>query len=337
MNSDAANLAAHFADHDSIKNQAAHSPAPSSASASVPNEFRIDVDDAGTFSTRKLQRIRHNYHLHPLLQLSRLEELAKSLMATKQCRFIKPGTTAASSFDHGDSSPDGRAISEVFRLIDEKDSWVALYNIQTDPLYRQFLKDVMKSAGHLVDHQEKVFDVRGFVFISAPPSVTPFHIDRENNFWMNIRGRKTISLWDREDRETVSAQNVENFIVYRSLDEVVLRDEMQARRQDFDCGPGDGVYFPSTTPHMTHSDTSWVRPGDGVAVSIGIDFYTDVTRRNAHVYNVNRLLRKLGVNPRPPHESDWIDRLKFTVGKPILALQQRRGYNAPPGFSFDNL
>ncbi len=332
MNPDAAHLVSNFTDHELTNNRAGYSPSPSSTSASVPIEFRIDADNSGAFSTRKLQRIRHNYHLHPLLQLARLEELAQSLMATKQCRFIKPGITASSSFDHGDSSPDGRTIDAVFRHIEEKDSWVALYNIQTDPVYRDFLWDVMKSAGHLVDHQEKVFDVRGFVFISAPPSVTPFHIDRENNFWMNIRGRKTISLWDREDREVVSAPAVENFIVYRSLDEVKLKDEMRAKSQDFECGPGDGAYFPATTPHMTHSDTSWVQPGDGVAVSIGIDFYTDVTRRNAHVYSVNRLLRKLGASPRPPHESEWIDRLKFAIGKPILSIQQRRGYNPPPGF-----
>jgi hypothetical protein len=272
-----------------------------------------------------------------LMQLSRLEELAKSLMATKQCRFIKPGITASSSFDHGDSSHDGRTIGEVFQRIEEKDSWVALYNIQTDPVYRQFLKDVMKSAGHLVDHQEKVFDVRGFVFISAPPSVTPFHIDRENNFWMNIRGRKTISLWDHEDRDVVSARNVENFIVYRSLDEVKLKDNMLAKSHDFDCGPGDGVYFPSTTPHMTRSDTSWARPGDGVAVSIGIDFYTDRTRRDAHVYTVNRVLRKLGLNPRAPHESEWIDRIKYTIGQPFVAVQRWRGYKPPPGFSFKDI
>ena len=301
------------------------------------SEFHIDVDDPAAFSTRKLCRIRHDYHLHPLLQLSRLAELAKTLIATKQCRFIKPGITASSSFQHEDTSPDGRTIDEVFRRIEEKDSWVALYNIQTDPVYKRFLWDVMKSAGHLVDHQEMVFDVRGFVFISAPPSVTPFHIDRENNFWMNIRGRKTISLWNHEDRDVVSARNVENFIVYRSLDEVTLKDNALAKSHNFDCGPGEGVYFPSTTPHMTRSDTSWSRPGDGVAVSIGIDFYTDRTRRDAHVYTVNRILRKLGLNPRAPHESEWIDRLKYMVGQPLVAMQRRRGYHPPPGFSFKDI
>ena len=329
MNLDAINSTDHNATKSHLNNSLAHTASPAG--------FRIDVDDPATFSTRKLCRIRHNYHQHPLMQLSRLEELAKSLMATKQCRFIKPGITASSSFDHGDSSHDGRTIGEVFRHIEEKDSWVALYNIQTDPAYNRFLWDVMKSAGHLVDHQEKVFDVRGFVFISAPPSVTPFHIDRENNFWMNIRGRKTISLWDHEDREVVRARDVENFIVYRSLDDVKLTENALAKSHDFDCGPGDGVYFPSTTPHMTRSDTSWARPGDGVAVSIGIDFYTDRTRRDAHVYMVNRVLRRLGLNPRAPHDSEWIDRLKYTVGRPLVAVQRWRGYNPPPGFSFKDI
>jgi hypothetical protein len=144
-------------------------------------------------------------------------------------------------------------------------------------------------------------------------------------------------VWDREDRQTVSAENVENFIVYRSLDEVILRDDMQARRFDFDCGPGDGVYFPSTSPHMTRSDASWARPGDGVAVSIGIDFYTDATRREAHVYAVNRMLRRFGVKPRGPRESEWMDRMKYSLGKGVLAFKRMRGYQPPPGFSFDEI
>ena len=310
-------------------------PIDSRSLDSAPLEFRIDVDDSASFSTRKLSRIRHNYHQHPLLQLPRLAELAKSLMATKQCRFITPGITASSVFHHDDVSHDGRTIDDVFRHIEEKDSWVALYNIQTDPAYRQFLWDVMKSASHLVDHQEKIFDVRGFVFISAPPSVTPFHIDRENNFWMNIRGRKTISLWDREDRDVVSARDVENFIIYRSLDDVKLKDDMRTRSHDFDCGPGDGVYFPSTTPHMTRTDPSWVRPGAGVAVSIGIDFYTDATRREAHIYAANQLLRRFGIQPREPHQSQWRDKLKSHLGRGVIAVKRLRGYQPPPGFSFD--
>ena len=42
--------------------------------------FRIDVADENSFSLGKLGAIRHNYHLHPLMQMDRLAQLAKSLV-----------------------------------------------------------------------------------------------------------------------------------------------------------------------------------------------------------------------------------------------------------------
>ena len=62
--------------------------------------FRIDVADENSFSLGKLGAIRHNYHLHPLMQMGRLAQLAKSLVATEQCRFIARDTTVSSAFRH---------------------------------------------------------------------------------------------------------------------------------------------------------------------------------------------------------------------------------------------
>ena len=95
-----------------------------------------------------------------------------------------------------------------------------------------------------------MFEVGGFIFVSAPPSVTPFHIDRENNFWLQLRGRKSLTVWDRQDREVVPSEAVEKFILTGSLDDVKLADAMRSRGRVFDSGPGDGVFFPSTSPHM---------------------------------------------------------------------------------------
>lgn len=276
--------------------------------------------------------IRHDYHRHPLMQLERLEALAVSLMPTRQCRFIVPGSTDASKFDHKDTPADGRSVEEVFRRLEEPGSWVALYNVQTDPEYQRFLWEVLGSAGRIVQDQERVFDVRGFVFISAPPSVTPFHIDREHNFWLQIRGRKTLSVWDHRDRETVAAIDAERFIQFGSLENVRLTDEVRLRARHFECGPGDGVYFPSTSPHMTRTETSWVTPGDGVVISIGVVFYSDLTRRHARAHAANTALRRLGINPRDVGETDWIDRAKAPLGRAVVALRRMRGYKPPPGF-----
>ena len=74
------------------------------------------------------------------------------------------------------------------------------------------------------------------------------------------------------NREVVPAHIVENFIVGGV--QAPYRESFRARSREFNTGPGDGVYFPSTSPHMTNTDTSWVAPGNGVSVSLGVNFYT---------------------------------------------------------------
>lgn len=294
--------------------------------------YRIEALDPANFTLRRFGRFRHNYDRHPLLQIDRLAQLAQDVMPLGKCRFIAPDMTDASPFYHTATPSDGKTVEEVFRRIEEPGSWIAMYNVEVDATYQAFLWDVLASAGELVTREETPYAVRGFIFISAPPSVTPFHIDRENNFWMNIRGRKVIGVWDRDDRSIVSQPDVEDFMIYRALDNVQLTDAVRAKVHEFDCGPGDGVYFPSTTPHMTRSDRSWTQPGEGVSISIGIDFYTDVTRRNANVHACNYVMRKFGLSPRYPEQSSLVDRLKYPVGRAFSTVNRLRGYEMPPGF-----
>lgn len=288
----------------------------------------------GSFSSSRVQALRHNFHEHPLMQLPALAELAKDLYKTNQCRFIPRGSTQATPFLHEGKDSAGRTIEEIFARIEEPGSWVALYNVETHPLYRAFLDEVIERVRPLVEPQEPgMFDIGGFIFISAPPSVTPFHIDRENNFWLQMRGRKTMNVWDPTDRHVVSAKDRDNFIVYAALENVQLKEGFRERSHEFDVGPGDGVYFPSTSPHMTRSDPGWAVPGDGVCVSIGVVFHTEVTRRRAYVHSLNLALRKLGFSPREPGQSEWMDRLKYPVGRALVwAKKTFRGYKPRVGF-----
>lgn len=314
---------------------AAPRTAAGTATSSPSGEtFRITVPDEATFSMDKVTPIRHNFDRHPLMQLDALEALANRLMPTQQCRFIKPGATFAAGFDHDGKPTDGRDLRDVFARIHEPKSWIALYNVETDPLYAGLLGEAVGSVRHLVDRQQPgTFLMTGFIFISAPPSVTPFHIDRENNFWLQIRGKKTMNVWNREDRVMVEQKHVEQFITYRSLENVKLRDEkLTSRSLEMDCGPGDGVYFPSTSPHATRSEPSWTKPDDGVAISIGINFYTSVTRKHAHLHALNSLLRKVGLNPGYPGENGAMDSLKLPLANAYVAVQKKRGFEAPPGF-----
>lgn len=299
---------------------------------SEAGRYRVWVDDHQSFSTGKVNAIHHNFHEHPLMQLPQLAQLAHRIMPTGQCRFITPGATQASEFMHEDHSPDGRGIDEVFRRITEPGAWVALYNVEKDPLYKGFLDEVQKAVKPLVEHEQPgIFNVGGFIFISAPPSVTPFHIDRENNFWLQMRGRKLMNVWDHTDRDIVAAKDVEEFILFGSLERVRLKDGFVARSREFNVGAGDGIYFPSTSPHMTRCDRDWVIPGDEVSISIGTVFYSDVTRRHARVHQFNQVIRRFGMSPRPPGESAALDALKTPFGYALARARYLwRGISSPP-------
>ena len=246
-------------------------------------EFHIDP--GGSFSSYRRSPIKHNYDLHPLMEMSRLQQLANYLMERKQCRFVSPDIQKNSNFFHQGESVDGRSLDEVFERMDEPKSWIALYNIEAHPEYKLFLDEVIASVRPVVEREQKnIFNVGGFIFISAPPSVTPFHIDRENNFWLQVRGRKKITVFDHCDRGVVPGSAVEEFIVDSNLDHVRLTDEISQLGQEFDVGPGDGVYFPATSPHMTETSNEWVVSGDAVSVSIGVVFYTDYTKQQARIH-----------------------------------------------------
>ncbi len=289
---------------------------------------RISVADANQFRTDRVQAIRHDFHRDPLLQMDSLAELAKSLDATGQCRFIAPETTPDAPFDHRGADLAGRSIDEVFDRIEQPGSWVALYNVETHPAYRKLLDEITSTVRPLVERQEPgMFGVGGFIFISAPPSVTPFHIDRENNFWLQIRGRKVMHVWDPTDAEVVAPLDREAFIVNADLSNVRMKPGHEARSHRFDVGPGDGVYFPSTAPHMTRSDRSWVSQGDAVSVSIGVVFYTSRTRRMARLHVLNRTLRRLGLEPVAPGARPWLDTVKYPLACALAGFKKRfRGY-----------
>lgn len=318
---------------------AAHSTAglPEASTASHPSRrdtYSVTPVDPVAFSTSRISPVRHTFGDHPLMQLDALRSLAKELYPTQQCRFVQPGTTVKAPFKHESADHSGRSIDQVFDRIEERGSWLALYNVETHPLYKRFLDEVSESYRYLVERDlSGVHSVGGFIFISSPPSITPFHIDREHNFWLQVRGRKLMSVWDHEDREVVPGKLVDHFIAYGDLAPVTLKDEYANRARVFDVRAGDGVYFPPTSPHMTRSDASWSVAEDGVSISIGTVFYTDQSRRDARIHAGNILLRQAGLSPSHPGTSALGDSLKAPLGRAFIWAKKRlQGFTPNPSY-----
>jgi hypothetical protein len=206
-------------------------------------------------------------------------------------------------------------IEEVFDDIATSDGWIAMRYVHRVPEYRaildECLAEVRKLSGRDVDEGEKSREA--MLFITSPNRVTPYHIDRECNFLMQIMGGKTINIFDRNDKEIVTDRELE---IFWSKDNTaaLYKPEFQDRAFVFAMRPGTGVHIPVNFPH-------WVQNRDKVSISLSISYqYKDWKRKN--VYQANYYLRKLGMNPTPPGQSAVLDYTKRVVIEAALRTKR---------------
>jgi ribosomal protein L16 Arg81 hydroxylase len=205
---------------------------------------------------------------------------------------------------------NGLSAAETVRRIEECRSWMVLKNVERVPEYRELLdrclEDVREHAEHVLPGMHMP---EAFVFVSSPGSVTPFHIDPEHNFLFQVRGQKTIHVFDPADRQLVGPRELERFYAggHRNIP---FREEWQSRASSWVLNPGEGVHVPVTAPH-------WVRNGDAVSVSFSVTFRSRSSKRLADVWQMNHRLRSLGLDPAPAGASPLGDLAKQIANRAI--------------------
>ncbi len=252
--------------------------------------------------------VTHDLCEHPLLQLDKLRELGSRLDAQNQVRSHSAAAEAGTSFhDAPKIHPTKKSASDMLADVAAAQAWMSLLNVQTDPVYRTLVDEVLDSVKPLVDVTDPGMSYRGgWIFITSPGAITPYHIDAEHNFLVQLQGRKRVYIWDPMDREVVSEAALERFHGWHSRDLVTFAERMKERAMVFDLEPGQGAFMPSTSPHM-------VENGDGPSVTMSFTFYTDSTRRRRAAYQANFKLRRLGLTPPPIGETVWRDQLMSTA------------------------
>lgn len=268
---------------------------------------RIHLDRA-TFDPWKIQAVAHALSDHPLLQIEALVELGKRQQARNLVRTHSADATAGTSFAEAPNlHPNTKGAVATLADIAKAKAWMSLLNVQADPTYRAFIDEILDEVRPIVDGRDPGMCYRaGWIFVSSPGAVTPFHIDHEHNFIMQIRGKKRLYTWDHLDRVVVSERAQELFHDAHSRELVVWDEAWRARARVFDLEPGMGGYMPSTTPHM-------VENGDGPSITISFTYYTDATRQRELIYRGNARLRRLGLDPTPVGASPGRDRVKHAV------------------------
>jgi hypothetical protein len=291
------------------------------------HSVKVDFDVDG-FDPMRITTISHNLVDHPMLQLPSLVELAKRQAAAGRVRKHDDKASAGTDFIAAEKlHPKEQSAAEIIENIENAGAFLSLLNVQRDPVYRPFVNEVLDAIEPKVAKKDPGMHGRSaWIFVTSPNAVTPFHIDHEHNFIMQIRGTKWVHVFDPLDRTVLSERALEEFHRHNSRDLVVYKDEFQRRAHSFKFTPGMGAYMPTTAPH-------WVKNDNNVSITMSFTYYSNETARRERIHIGNQILRKLKLNPSPVGASPFVDTVKDRLFRLPLRLldrkgQLRRGYEA---------
>lgn len=270
--------------------------------------LEIDTNQFSEGFGRRPFKVAHTLTEHPLLSVESIARLAERIPAdsVEHNHGDVPEVLA-----NGDAPQADLAPGEIARGIDSNGCWMVLKHIEQDTEYKRLLDETLDEVAPLVaDREGGMHHREGFIFLSAPNSVTPSHIDPEHNFLLQVRGWKEMNVGRFTDSQA-EQELLERYYSggHRNLE---WRPE---EATTFRLDPGQGIYVPVHAPH-------YVRNGDSVSVSLSITWYTPALRRNARVHSLNARLRKLGVSPAGPGQRAAADQAKAGAVRALAAAKR---------------
>jgi len=278
--------------------------------------------DIQSFDPEQITPFHHDLASEPLLSLASLRPLANRMYERKEVKFKPPEPTEL--FSTRDTHSKGWSIDEAFDRLEQPGSWLAIYHMASDPLYADFCKDLLQELNRHIGRSDPGLHSPDLaIFLSSPPTETPYHIDQHPVFFFQLKGRKLMDLWDSHDPEVVPPAAAEEFLCFQRQGVVRYNEALHSKVVEIELSPGEGVYWPATTPHYVRTQSYWATPGDGISLSFNISYYTAATRKRLCVSAVNRLLRKRStLHPLPYGKSPLRDNVKYPLGRAYLLARR---------------
>ena len=211
------------------------------------------------------------------------------------------------SFNHGMQLDD--AIANFV----QRQAYIVVNNPELDEVYRPIIEGFV---GEIARHTETLEPglnwYSTYIFITAQGAVTPYHMDREMNFLLQVCGTKTVRLWDPFDNEIMSPAQKDQLLADRDEPRPPYHPSFEQKAMIFELEPGLGVHHPFIAPHL-------VKTGPAPSISLAITFRTQRSDIWTDAHCFNQRLRKLGLRPAPVGRHPVVD-----LGKAILLRTLRR-------------
>jgi hypothetical protein len=200
------------------------------------------------------------------------------------------------------------ALNKAYDDIDLSGARIKLSSIHQIDAYAEVLADCVTDLSDAtgVDFHRRFSRAIATLFITSPGEFTPYHIDQEVNFLLQIAGEKQVNVFDGNDRSVLTTQQLEGFWTGNHF----MEQKPESTPKSFMLKPGFGVHHPSFFPHN-------VKVGSQMSVSLSLGFQ-QAQFTVGEVYLLNAYLRKIGMNPRPPGENRSVDALKSAVARPAI-------------------
>jgi hypothetical protein len=233
--------------------------------------------------------LRHNLTNHPLLEIEALAGLAEKLPITS----VEYNRGDLPIGVDGKPGSNGLTIAETIRKVAEAESWAVLKNIEQVPAYRDLLLGLLDEIRPEIEAATgTMLTPQGFIFVSSPNAVTPYHFDPEHNILLQIRGTKVMTQFPAGDTRFVPDEAHET---YHSGGPRELKwdDAMLAHGTEFPLAPGDALFVPVMAPHF-------VRNGPVPSVSLSITWRSEWSYRESDARILNAILRARGFSPKAP-------------------------------------
>jgi hypothetical protein len=262
------------------------------------------LEEPASFDQSVVRRVRHGLAHHPLMTAERLGEFALR-QQPQYVRFHDGRREIGTVFgDVLTTDPTRHSLHRALDNLDAKNAgvFVQINCLRLDPEYGALIQAFLQEVDSALPPRERGLLYRdASAFLASPGSVTPYHLDHEQNVLLHMHGPKTLSVWEGHDRSIVPYDQLEAF--YANGSQVPFRPELADRGQPFHLQPGDGVYMPAGSPHA-------VQTGAEVTVTVSMLFVTRASMRTIETFKANHALRGLGLSPSPVGAKPAQDEIK---------------------------
>lgn len=231
----------------------------------------------------------HNLTSHPLLEIEALAGLAERLPITS----VEYNRGDLPIGVDGKPGSNGMTIAETIRKVAEAESWAVLKNIEQVPAYEDLLLGLLEEIRPEIEAATgAMLTPQGFIFVSSPNSMTPYHFDPEHNILLQIRGSKVMTQFPAGDARFVPDEAHET---YHSGGPRELKwdDGFLAHGNEFPLSPGEALFVPVMAPHF-------VKNGPAPSVSLSITWRSEWSYRESDARIFNAILRERGFKPAAP-------------------------------------